>query len=84
MKVRNKQMNATVTSKGQVTIPVEARKELRIRPGTKLEFVIKDNGRLEIIPLVGSVRSLKGAVPKPYKTLTVKEMDEAIADGARR
>ena len=77
-------MTATVTSKGQVTIPIEARKELRIRPGTKLEFVIKDNGRLEIIPLVGSARNLKGAVPKPSKALTLEEMDKAIADGANR
>ena len=76
-------MNATVTSKGQVTIPVEARKELRIRPGTKLEFVIKDNGRLEIIPLIGSVRDLKGTVPKPPKALTLEEMEEAITNGAR-
>ena len=77
-------MTATVTSKGQVTIPVEARKKLRIRTGTKLEFVIKDNGRLEIIPLVGSIKDLKGAVPKPEKALTLEEMDKAIADGARR
>jgi AbrB family looped-hinge helix DNA binding protein len=76
-------MIATVTSKGHVTIPVEARKKLRIRPGTKLEFVIKDNGWLEIIPLVGSVKGLKGAVPKPEKALTPEEMDKAIADGLR-
>ncbi len=77
-------MTATVTSKGQVTIPIEARKKLRIRPGTKLEFIIRDDGRLEIIPLAGSVRSLKGAVPKPAKALTLAEMNAAIARGSRR
>ncbi len=77
-------MTSTVTSKGQVTIPVEARRRLRILPGTKLEFVIRDDGRLEVIPLSGSVKDLKGAVPKPKRALTLAEMDAAIAGGARR
>jgi AbrB family looped-hinge helix DNA binding protein len=77
-------MTSTVTSKGQVTIPVEARRRLRILPGTKLEFVIRSDGRLEVIPLSGSVRDLKGAVPKPKRVLTLAEMDAAIAGGAHR
>jgi AbrB family looped-hinge helix DNA binding protein len=77
-------MTSTVTSKGQVTIPVEARRRLRIRPGTKLEFIVRDDGRLEVIPMVGSVKSLKGAVPKPKRALSLCEMDAAVAKGAHR
>lgn len=77
-------MTATVTSKGQVTIPIEARRRLRILPGTKLEFVVRDDGRLEVIPLAGSIKELKGAVPKPKRALTLAEIDAAIATGARR
>jgi len=77
-------MTSTVTSKGQVTIPVEARRRLRILPGTKLEFVIRDDGRLEVIPLSGSIQDLKGSLPKPKRALTLAEMDAAIARGARR
>lgn len=77
-------MTATVTSKGQVTIPVEARRRLRIVPGTKLEFIVRDDGRLEVIPMAGSIKDLKGAVPKPKRALTLAEMDAAIATGARR
>ena len=77
-------MTATVTSKGQVTIPVEARRRLRILPGTKLEFVVRDDGKLEVIPMSGSIRDLKGAVPKPKRALTLAEMDAAVATGARR
>jgi antitoxin PrlF len=77
-------MKSTVTSKGQVTLPIEARRRLRIRPGMKLEFVIRDDGRLEIIPMVSSLKSLKGAVPRPKRVLTLGEMDSAIAEGARR
>ncbi|HMM80471.1 MAG TPA: AbrB/MazE/SpoVT family DNA-binding domain-containing protein [Pyrinomonadaceae bacterium] len=36
-----------VTSKGQVTIPIEVRTKLGIRPGTEVDFVIKgDYARL--------------------------------------
>lgn len=77
-------MIATVTSKGQVTLPAEARKRLRLGPGSKLEFIVHDDERLEAIPVVESLTSLKGMVPKPKKKLSLEEMDEAIAKGARR
>lgn len=36
-----------VTSKGQVTIPIEVRTKLGIRPGTEVDFVVKgDYARL--------------------------------------
>ena len=77
-------MTATVTSKGQVTFPAEARRRLGIHAGTKLEFIIRGDDRLEVIRVGGSVRDLKGALPKPKRTLSLAEMDEAIARGARR
>ncbi len=75
-------MTATVTSKGQVTIPVETRRRLGIRAGTKLEFVVKDGDRLEVMKVGGSIRDLKGALPRPQRALSLSEMDEAIAAGA--
>lgn len=75
-------MTATVTSKGQVTLPAEARRRLGIHAGTKLEFVIKDDDRMEVLRLGGSVRDLKGALPKPRRALSLGEMDEVIAKGA--
>jgi len=33
--------------------------------------------------MAGSVKSLKGAVPKPKRALTLAEIDAAIAKGAR-
>ncbi len=75
-------MIATVTSKGQVTLPAEARRRLKIIPGSKLEFIVIDNERLEIIPVVETISSLKGMVPKPQKALSLADMDKAIAKGA--
>ncbi len=74
-------MIATVTSKGQVTVPMEARRRLGITPGTKLEFLITEDGRLEVIPRVGSVRQLKGMLPAPEQPLSLDDMDRAIAEG---
>jgi antitoxin PrlF len=77
-------MIATVTTKGQVTLPAEARKRLRLGPGSKLEFIVIDDERLEAIPVVETLVSLKGMVPRPKRTLSLAEMDRAIAEGAGR
>jgi antitoxin PrlF len=77
-------MTVTVTSKGQVTLPVEARRRLGIKAGTRLEFIIRGDDRLEVVRVGGSVRDLKGALPKPKRVLSLAQMDEAIAKGARR
>jgi len=42
--------DATVTSKGQVTIPKEIRETLRIEAGTELEFVVEQDGELTVRP----------------------------------
>ncbi len=75
-------MTATVTAKGQVTLPVEVRRRLGLKPGSKLEFIVIDDDRLEAIPVSETVSSLKGMVPKPRKALSLTDMDRAIAKGA--
>ncbi len=75
-------MIATVTAKGQVTLPAEARRRLGITAGTRLEFLVTDDGRIEIIPRTSSVRALKGMLPAPERPLSLDEMERAIAAGA--
>jgi antitoxin PrlF len=75
-------MIATVTAKGQVTLPAEARRRLGIKPGTKLAFVVIDEERLEIIPMADSIGSLKGMLPKPETPLSLEDLQEAIIKGA--
>jgi len=75
-------MVATMTSKGQLTIPVEARRKLGLSAGTKVDLVTTEDGRLELIPLTDSVKGLKGMVPKPEKPLTLEEMEQAMAAGS--
>jgi AbrB family looped-hinge helix DNA binding protein len=75
-------MTGTMTSKGQVTIPVEARTRMGLHAGSRLEFVITEDQHLEIIPLSGSVKRLRKVVPRPKRTVSLEEMDAAIATGA--
>ena len=39
-------MNSTVSSKGQITIPVEVRRKLGLEPGTRIEFELRKDGAL--------------------------------------
>ncbi|NQU38991.1 MAG: AbrB/MazE/SpoVT family DNA-binding domain-containing protein [Lentisphaerae bacterium] len=77
-------MIASITSKGQVTVPVEARRRLGLHPGSRVDFVVNDQEHLEMIPIADSVQQLKGMVPKPAKTLSLEAMDDALAKGARQ
>ncbi len=72
-------MSVTLTSKGQVTIPKAVRSSLHLKTGDKLEFVLHQNS-VEIIPISGSVRDLKGMVAKPDIGISLDEMDRVIRE----
>jgi len=74
--------SATVTSKGQVTIPIDVRTRLGLKPGSRLVFVPSDAGGFEIYPVTGSIKDLKGVVDPPSDAVSIDEMDAAIADAA--
>lgn len=70
---------ATLTGKGQITIPVEVRLALRLDAGDRVEFVEVEPGRFEIVPATRSVTALKGMFGKPRRTVSIEEMNAAIA-----
>ncbi len=75
---------ATMTSKGQITIPVEVRTEMGIHAGDRVEFVLnEDTGRFEVIPATVPVQALKGIVPKPKRPVSISDMNEAIRKRSR-
>jgi antitoxin PrlF len=76
-------MIASITSKGQVTVPVEARRRFGLHPGSRVDFVVNDQDHLEMIPIADSVQRLKGMVRKPVRALSLEDMDHAVAEGAR-
>ena len=75
-------MVATLTSKGQVTLPKAIREQLDLSPGDRLDFVLLDGGVLEVVPLKQSAAKLRGILPKPDRTVSIEEMNAAIAEGA--
>lgn len=72
---------ATLTSKGQVTLPKALRKRLRLEKGDRIEFSVDEKGRLIGIPerkggfetAAGALHHLAGKRP-----VSLEEMDDAI------
>ncbi len=73
--------SATVTSKGQVTIPVDVRTHLGLSTGDRIEFILnEETGRYEVVPATRSVTALKGIIRKPAKPVSIEDMNAAIAE----
>ena len=76
---------ATMTTKGQVTIPLDVRRRLGLNAGDRIEFVEGVDGTFAIKPAIDDVRSLKGLLRKPAKPVTVEDMRAVVrARGAGR
>ena len=73
-------MLATVTDKGQVTVPKEIRDKTGITPGSKLDFDVQDDGTLRVRVLARGADSLFGLVHRPgIKSRSIEAMDKGIA-----
>ncbi len=75
---------ATLTSKGQITIPKEIREQLQVQTGDRIEFLIGGNGQITICPATSDVTTLKGLIPKPSKPVTLADMQDTIRRRGRR
>lgn len=62
MEDSTKEYIATITSKGQVTIPVEVRQKLNLAPQDKLVFRIVEDNRVEIESLPMTLEEAYGSV----------------------
>jgi AbrB family looped-hinge helix DNA binding protein len=70
---------ATLTSKGQITIPVQIRTALGLETGDRVEFVETEDGKFSIIAASKTVHDLKGLVRKPARAVSIDDMNRAIA-----
>lgn len=70
---------ATITTKGQVTIPKSVRDSLMLSAGDKIEFIITDKREALIRPISKKVDEVFGILHKPgRKAVSVEEMDAKI------
>jgi len=75
---------ATLTSKGQITIPKVVREALGVEAGDRVEFVELQKGVYSVVAATRDVRELKGLIPKPPKPVSVEDMKRAVARAATR
>ncbi len=69
---------ATLTSKGQITIPLAVRRKLGLDAGDRIEFVELAPGEFALKPATEDVRSLKGMIPAPDRPVSIAAMNAAI------
>jgi antitoxin PrlF len=69
--------SATLTSKGQVTLPKSVRERLGVEAGDRLEFVESEQGFL-VVAATRDIRSLKGIVGRPKNPVTMNSAIEKM------
>jgi AbrB family looped-hinge helix DNA binding protein len=69
---------ATLTSKGQITIPASVRERLGIEAGDRIEFVEVADGEFLLKPSSSDVRALKGLLRRPKARVSVEAMRQAV------
>ncbi len=71
-------MKATVTSKGQITIPKVIRQKANIMTGTQLDFQLEEDGSIHVFLRTRDIEDIKGFVKPTGKPISLREMKKAI------
>ncbi len=74
-------MEATLTIKGQATIPKAVREHLRLKPGDRVKFFVHPDGSVVLLPK-RPASVLRGIVKGARRPVTIEQMNQAIAEGA--
>lgn len=77
-------VTATMTSKGQLTVPAAVRKRLRLRAGSKVDFVENKAGEFVLKPRTGDIRALRGIVKYDGPPVSIEEINDAIGAAATK
>lgn len=84
-----REVTATVTSKGQITLPAEVRRLLGLKPQDKLVFAIDGNevrlqpARFTLENVLGSVEPLPGTTTEDFERQINEAMEDRAADIVR-
>lgn len=74
---------ATLTSKGQITLPKEVRDVLRLATGDQVDFVIASDGHVELRSLRRSVREFYGVLYRADQPpVSLDDMSDALPEQA--
>jgi AbrB family looped-hinge helix DNA binding protein len=77
-------MFATLTSKGQITLPKEIRDRLGLDAGSMLDFQILEDDTITARQVKPDARRIRGLLKSPHAIpLTVEQMDDAVSKHLR-
>ncbi len=77
--------SSTLTSKGQITVPKIIREALRLEAGDRVNFRLREDGVVEMLPETGNLSSLFGVLKPPTgKSVTIDGMERAIRQRGSR
>lgn len=68
---------ATVSSKGQLTIPKSVREQLGIEPGTRVLVTLCD-GKVELEPVSGDIQQWQGALKQAGQDAPLEQVREHV------
>jgi AbrB family looped-hinge helix DNA binding protein len=75
--------DATLTSKGQTTIPKEIRERLGLKPGDRMAFTLLSDGTVVMRPKTKRLDDLAGMLARPGQPMvSVADMNPFAADVA--
>ena len=75
---------ATLTSKGQLTLPKAIRDLLGVGPGDRVVFWEADDGKVIVESQTVDIRSLRGSLKPKRKGVSIEDMNEAILHSRTR
>jgi AbrB family looped-hinge helix DNA binding protein len=72
---------STISSKGQVTVPADVRRQLGVETGDQITFVTTDEGKVEVRPVRFTLEDVLGSIEAlPGETLDLEREIEAAKE----
>lgn len=75
---------ATITYKGQITLPKAVREQLGVRPGDRVSFREIEGGAIVVEADTVDLMELKGILRSRISGVTVEQMNQTIRAAAAR
>ena len=73
-----REITSKLTSKGQLTLPVEIRRHLGVGPKDKVAFVVQEDGTVQVrpamYPTIDSIVGIAGSLPEPLEWHEMREL----------
>ena len=71
--------STSLTSKGQITLPISVRKKLRLHSGDQVDFIEREDGEFTVRAKKGNLMDFYGIFQSNEKRLTDEEINDSIA-----